>query len=86
MKSVLRDQKEKLSPILGILNSKLSKVSLDNIRIIHENSILLDLLSQQKEQLDHMKQESTHSEADHEEIIGGLKSKLNQAERELKKE
>ena len=47
---------------------------------------MIDLISQLKDQLDHLKQESSHTEADHEESIGVLKAKISHLERELKKE
>jgi len=41
----IHSQKDKYQPMLHALNKKLMNVSLDNIRMGHQNSILLEMIA-----------------------------------------
>jgi len=52
MLGAFQHQRDKLEPMIQSLNKKLMNVSLDNIRIIYQNQVLLDVVKQKNEQIE----------------------------------
>ena len=48
----IQHQRDRYQPMLHAVNKKLMNVSLDNIRLTHQNSVLLELITSQKMQLE----------------------------------
>ena len=93
---LFQQHKDKMQPLMYELNNKLMNTALDNIRIIHHNGFLIEMLKKQQLDLDqknHQLAQSAESskdlasrELEYQEQLSGLKSSIMQVEMKLKNE
>lgn len=62
MGALFKQHKDKIEPIVNDLNRNLMNVSLDNIRIMNQNKILMQFINQQNEQLEQKTQQITQKD------------------------
>lgn len=90
MSFLVQHQKDKLQPLVWDLNSQLMRVSLDNIKILNQNKLLVEYLKQVKAEVEEktmqLKSEVTESSIEFQDQVKMCKGENMKLELRLKQE